>query len=164
MAGEAAAAPVVEFRALGELLALLLGLAGLALFGSELAGVGWRSADKLVFLTPLFVSECALLGGETDRVRGGVRRGGAVGAAAGITGRGPWGLRALVVARRGSIRTACAVCAAWAACIWRWCERGDRLWARRACGVCGAGGAGGACGTSGACGAYAGCVVTGTRW
>ena len=55
VAGEAVAAPapVVELRALGELLALLLGLAGLALLGSELAGVGWsRSADRLALLMP----------------------------------------------------------------------------------------------------------------
>lgn len=107
--------PVV--MALGELLALF-GLAGLALFGSEFAGVGWsRSADKLALLRPLFVSEFAVLGGDTDCVLGGVRRGGA----AGIAGRGPCGLRALVVARRGSIMTACA------ACSWSWCARGERL-------------------------------------
>ena len=44
--------PGVEPTALGELLALL-GLAGLALLGSELAGVGWsRSADRLALLMP----------------------------------------------------------------------------------------------------------------
>lgn len=69
--GKPAMAPAV----LGELLALLMAL---ALLASELEGVGCsRSADRLALfagagVTPL-VSECVLLGGETDRVRfGGV--------------------------------------------------------------------------------------------
>lgn len=62
---------------LGELLALLP-LCGLALLGSELEGVGCsRRADKLALFAGAtaapFVSECVLLGGETERVRlGGV--------------------------------------------------------------------------------------------
>lgn len=109
--------PVVpDDMARGELLALFE-LAGFALFGSELAGVGWRRADKLALLMLLFVSEFAVRGGDADCVRGGVRRGGA----AGIAGRGPWGFRALVVARRGSIMTACA------ACSWSCCACGERL-------------------------------------
>lgn len=108
---------VLVVKALGELLALLE-FAGLALLGSEFAGVGWsRSADRLALLTPLFDSEFAVLGGDTDCVLGGVRRG----VAAGIAGRGPWGFRALVVESRGSIMTACA------ACSWSWCDRGDRF-------------------------------------
>lgn len=95
--------------ALGELQALL-GFMGLALLGSELAGVGCSRADRLALLIVLGPSELVARGGDTEAVLGGVSRG----PTPGIEGNGPCGLRALVGAIRGSTMTACACsCRCW---------------------------------------------------
>ena len=88
----------------GELSALLE--PGFALLGSELAGVGWRSADRLALfpaVTPLrFASECDDRGGEMDSPLCCGDRDGPV--ATDIDGRtGPCGFLALTAMSLGSI-------------------------------------------------------------
>lgn len=108
MSGAAGGTELPALRVLGELLVLLL--AGLALLGSELEGVGWR---RMAEMLDCFEAACGrsgpeARGGEAECVRGGVRP-----RVTDMAGRGPWGLRALVAASRGSIMTA------WAAWFWR---------------------------------------------
>lgn len=104
MSGAAGGTELPAFRPRGELLALLL-LAGFALLGSELEGVGWR---RMAEMLDCFEAACSgsgpvARGGDTECVRGGVRP-----RATDMAGRGPCGLRALVAASRGSIMTAWA--------------------------------------------------------
>src|SRR3569833_546704 len=76
----------------GELPALLF--PGLALLGSELAGVGCSRAERLALLlggaTLGFISECDERGGDTDRALWGGVRAGPPGEGG---GRGPGGVR-----------------------------------------------------------------------